>query len=97
MSKTRHKARKHKRRRKGEQDKPMLFSLTNYYILLVSFLMVLTGFVAMYLENLEKGIISLYISPIFIVAGFALVVIAILKTDQKEVASDLTEPSASDR
>lgn len=75
----------------------MLFSLTNYYILLVSFLMVLTGFVAMYLENLEKGIISLYISPIFIVAGFALVVIAILKTDQKEVVSDLTEPSASDR
>lgn len=40
------------------------------------------GFSAMYLENEVNGIISLYISPIVIMAGYITVVIAILKHDR---------------
>lgn len=93
MSKTRQQARKHKRRRKGEPEQPMLFSSSNYTLMLIGVSMVLTGFVAMYLENLEKGFIALYISPVVIIAGFAVVVAAILKTDKKQLESDKAESS----
>lgn len=96
MSKKKQQARKSRRRRKGEPDNPMLFSTFNYYIMLVGVFMVLMGFLAMYLENLEKGIIALYISPIIIIGGFAVVVAAILITDKKQIESELTDSTASD-
>lgn len=56
----------------------MLFNESTYKRLGAALLLVLVGFTAMYLENEVKGIISLYISPLLILAGYALVVHAIL-------------------
>lgn len=63
------------------QKKPMIFSSWNYKILALGFLLVIVGFSAMYIENEVKGIISLYISPIVIMAGYLTVIVAILKHD----------------
>ncbi|MEX2640546.1 MAG: hypothetical protein WD266_07650 [Balneolales bacterium] len=96
MSKTKSQVRKQKRKRKGEPDKPMLFSMLNYSIMMAGVSMVIIGFLAMYIENLEKGIVSLYISPIVIIAGLIVVVIAILKTD-KQVENPDAETSVTGR
>ncbi len=69
--------------------KPMIFSPWNYKVLAVGLLLVIVGFTAMYLENEVEGIISLYISPIVIMAGYLTVIVAILKHDHNSsVASD---------
>ena len=62
----------------------MLFGSSNYKLLLIAFVMIIAGFVAMYLENEVEGVISLFVSPIIIVAGYALVVYAILKSNNNQ-------------
>lgn len=57
----------------------MLFNAWNYKVLALSFLSIVIGFVAMYLENEVNGFISLYASPILIVGGYVSVIFAILK------------------
>lgn len=57
----------------------MLFSSWNYKVLSAGLLLVITGFTAMYLENEVQGFISLFISPIMIMAGYATVILAIMK------------------
>lgn len=57
----------------------MLFSAWNYKTLVIGFLMVVVGFTAMYIENEINGVISLYISPIVIMAGYITVIFAIMK------------------
>lgn len=65
----------------------MLFNASNYKRMIIAFLMVLIGFTAMYIENEVEGFISLYVSPILIVGGYALVVHAILvKSESKDEA-----------
>ena len=59
----------------------MIFSTWNYKVLALGFFLVIAGFTAMYLENEVNGIISLYISPIVIMAGYITVIVAILKHD----------------
>ncbi|MEX0686029.1 MAG: hypothetical protein WD267_08180 [Balneolales bacterium] len=93
MAKSTSQVKRKKRKRKDEPDKPMLFSSTNYFIMIVGAIMVLVGFLAMYIENQEKGIIALYISPVVIVAGFITVAVAILKTDKKQVDLDVRTSS----
>lgn len=66
-----------KRRRK--EKKPMVFSALNYKILGIGILLVIIGFTIMRLENEVYGFISLYISPILIMAGYITVIFAILK------------------
>ncbi|MDZ7682518.1 MAG: hypothetical protein U5J63_12600 [Fodinibius sp.] len=61
--------------------KPMIFSAWNYKVLALGLFLVLAGFSAMYMENKVDGIISLYISPIVIMAGYISVIVAILKHD----------------
>jgi hypothetical protein len=69
----------------------MLFNESTYKRLGAALLLVLVGFTAMYIENEVKGIISLYISPLLILAGYALVVHAILvykgKDEQEKSAN----------
>lgn len=67
-----------KRRRKKEK-KTLVFSALNYKILGVGILLVIIGFTIMRLENEVYGFISLYISPVLIMAGYITVVFAILK------------------
>lgn len=73
---------------KGKQRKvdeqPMFFSAFNYRLIGIAVLLIVSGFTAMYLENEVKGFISLYISPIVILAGFIVVIFAIMKHDRDE-------------
>lgn len=62
----------------------MLFGPSNYKLLAIAFVMIIVGFVAMYIENEVKGIVSLFISPTVIVAGYALVVYALLKSNNNQ-------------
>lgn len=73
-----------KGRRYSKDTEPMFFSAYNYKILGMAIFLIVAGFTAMYLENEVKGFISLYISPIVIMAGYILVVFAILKHDRDE-------------
>ncbi|WP_246068387.1 DUF3098 domain-containing protein [Fodinibius sediminis] len=67
----------------------MIFSPWNYKVLALGLLLVIIGFSAMYIENKVQGIISLYISPIVIMAGYVAVIVAILKHDSgSSTASD---------
>ncbi len=73
-------------------DRPMFFSAFNYKLIGVAILLIFAGFSAMYLENEVDGVISLYISPLVILAGFITVIFAIMKHDrgdgtESEVAS----------
>ena len=71
---------------KGNQrkvdDKPMFFSAFNYKLIGIAILLIFAGFTAMYLENEVNGFVSLYISPIVIMAGYVVVVFAIMKHDR---------------
>ena len=75
-------AKKIKRKQKKEK-KPMLFSPLNYKIMGFGALLIIVGFFAMRLENEVDGVISLYLSPIVIMAGYITVIYAILKRDHK--------------
>lgn len=66
-----------RRRKKGNE--PMVFSAMNYKILALSVMLIVIGFTIMRLENEVYGFISLYVAPVIIMAGYATVVVAILK------------------
>lgn len=76
-----------KKRSRGSSNKSMIFSPWNYKVLAVGILMVILGFSAMYIENEVQGFISLYISPIVIMAGYVTVIVAILKHDDTSTAN----------
>lgn len=61
----------------------MLFTPLNYKLMGLGLLFLVIGFTAMRLENEVHGFISLYISPVVIIAGYATVLYAILKRDHK--------------
>ncbi len=74
---------------RGRKKKPMIFSSWNYKVLVLGLLLVIVGFSAMYIENEVKGFISLYLSPVVIMAGYVSVIVAILKHDgDSSAASD---------
>ncbi len=72
-----------KKYRKKKEQKPMLFSSLNYKLLGLGVLLVIIGFTAMRIENEVYGVVSLYISPVVILAGYIVVAYAILKKDHK--------------
>ncbi|MCH2450952.1 MAG: hypothetical protein MK198_12515 [Gracilimonas sp.] len=80
-------------KRKGNtaEKQPMFFSAYNYKMIGLAIFLIFAGFTAMYLENEVNGFISLFISPISIMAGYVLVVFAIMKHDRDEE----TEPASS--
>ena len=57
----------------------------NYVLLGVSLAMIIGGFTAMALENSFQGVISLFIAPPIILAGYLLVIWAIL--DRKRLGA----------
>lgn len=61
----------------------MLFTPLNYKLIGVGVLLIIVGFTAMSIENEVYGLISLYVSPIVILAGYIIVIYAILKKDHK--------------
>lgn len=61
----------------------MLFNSWNYKVLSLGLLLVIVGFTAMYIENEVEGFISLFVSPIMIMAGYITVIFAIMKHDRE--------------
>lgn len=76
-------AAKSSNKRKNKKKKPMLFTKLNYKIMGIGILLIIIGFTAMRLENEVYGFVSLYLSPIVILAGYAIVGYSILKRDHK--------------
>lgn len=68
-----------KKRKRSSNVQPMIFDVWNYKVLAVGLLLIIAGFTAMYWENEVEGFISLFISPVVIMAGYITVIIAILK------------------
>jgi polyferredoxin len=73
-----------KRKGKRSDKEPMFFSSYNYKMIGIAIFLIVAGFTAMYLENEFKGFISLFISPIVIMAGYIMVVFAIMKHDRDD-------------
>ncbi len=69
----------------------MFFSAFNYKLLGIAVLLIVGGFAAMYLENEVHGFVSLYVSPVVIMAGYVLVIFAIMKHDRQESEEESTE------
>lgn len=73
------------RKSKLKKDEKMLFGPSNYKLLISGLILIFVGFLAMDIENKVKGFVSLYISPFLILAGFAIIVFAIMKPrDEKQ-------------
>ena len=78
-----------KNKSSNRQQSPMIFESLNYKLLALGLFLVIAGFTAMYLENEVYGIISLYISPIVIMAGYVTVIFAIMMhSSNKDAPSD---------
>jgi hypothetical protein len=69
----------------------MFFSAFNYKLLGIAVLLIVGGFAAMYLENEVHGFVSLYVSPVVVMAGYVLVIFAIMKHDRQESEEKSTE------
>ncbi len=83
------------KKRKKDENKPMLFTPLNYKLMGLGLLLLVIGFTAMRIENEVHGFISLYISPVVIIAGYAIVIYAILKRDHKIENGTSTTNSSS--
>ena len=68
-----------KKNSKVSDNQPMFFSSFNYKLIGIAIVLIIIGFFAMYKENEVDGFISLFISPILIMAGYVIVIFAILK------------------
>lgn len=73
-----------KRVRKTADQPPMFFSAYNYKMIGIAIFLIVAGFTAMYLDNEVNGFISLFISPVVIMAGYILVLFAIMKHDRDD-------------
>jgi hypothetical protein len=76
-----------KRAKKEIQRQPdrIIFDATNYKWLSVGIGCIILGFSAMRIENEIRGVISLYLAPVIIVAGFAIVAYSILAKSGADV------------
>ncbi|MDG5766608.1 hypothetical protein QA596_03945 [Balneolales bacterium ANBcel1] len=92
MSKPRRKQRS--RRRKKEPSQPMLLTAYNYKLLVLGIVLVLGGFALMYLEGKQFGFISLYLSPIMVLAGFVVVAVSVFRTDPSLEAQETGKDAA---
>lgn len=64
--------------------KIMVFGKENYLLVAFGVVLIFVGFLLMYFENEIDGFISLFISPVLIVGGFAEIVYAIMKKSVDE-------------
>ena len=69
----------------------LIFESQNYLLMAASVALIVVGFVSMYLDGQFLGFVSLTVSPILIVAGYALLIYAILwRSDDEQTVSDET-------
>ncbi len=65
----------------------LVFDPTNYLLLFLSVLLIMGGFIAMYLDGQFLGVVALNVSPVVIVAGYGLLIYAILRRPSAEPRS----------
>lgn len=73
-----------KNKRSTIETKPMLLTPLNYKLMGLGVILVIIGFTVMRIENEVYGFVSLYISPVVILAGYIVVIYSILKKDHKK-------------
>lgn len=71
----------------------LVFERRNYLLLLIGVALIVVGFTAMYLENQYQGFISLYVSPILIIGGYAEIIYALLWSPSEEDLVDENQPT----
>lgn len=70
----------------------LVFASQNYLLMALSVALIVIGFVAMYLDGQFLGVVSLTVSPIMIVSGYALLIYAILwRSDDEEAAAEASQ------
>jgi hypothetical protein len=77
-----------------KRPSPLVFERRNYLLLLLGTLLIVVGFVAMYLEGAFLGVVSLNVSPVVILAGYAGVIYAILWRPDKKTEEEASEEVA---
>lgn len=70
--------------KRRDQSGTLVFEKRNYLLLLVGVALIAVGFTAMYIENEYQGFVSLYVSPILIVGGYAEIIYALLWSPSEE-------------
>lgn len=77
--------RRRKPRARDQRRNPQLvFGRRNYVLLLVGVAVIVVGYVMMRLENAVDGVISLYIAPVLILAGYLEIIYAIVVRPDEE-------------
>ena len=80
-------AQKHKKRRRQgrgdtgrrrRQKAPMPFETKNYVLIVVGLILIAVGYAIMAIENEVDGFLSLYVSPILLLAGYVEIIYAIV-------------------
>ena len=69
---------KSSKRTKSSTPAPLVFEASNYTWMGVSLALIVAGFTAMYLDGQFLGAVSLTVSPILIVLGYAVLIYAVL-------------------
>lgn len=65
-------------RRSSAASGKTLFGRANYMILFIALLLIAVGYVSMALDNQIQGFVPLYLSPTLLMAGYLLVIYAIM-------------------
>lgn len=74
------------KRTKSSTPAPLVFEASNYTWMGVSVALIVAGFTAMYLDGQFLGFVSLTVSPILIVLGYAVLIYAILHRSGDEAS-----------
>lgn len=82
-------------KRKNKGPSALLFEKRNYVAILAGLFLIVVGFTAMYLEGQFEGFISLYISPIVILAGYAVVGYGIMWAPDDEADASAAQAQKS--
>jgi hypothetical protein len=75
-----------KNRKRASQKLTSIFHALNYKLMIIGILLVAAGFASMYIEDSVNGIVPIYISPILILAGYVVVIFAIIKRAGNQTA-----------
>ncbi|WP_263786924.1 DUF3098 domain-containing protein [Salinibacter grassmerensis] len=75
--------------RRQNRSGTLVFENWNYVLLLIGVALIVVGFTAMYLEGAYQGFVSLYVSPVLIVGGYAEIIYALFwSPDEQSAAED---------
>jgi hypothetical protein len=72
----------------------MVFGARNYQLLGIGVALLFVGFTIMRLENAVDGFLSLYVAPLLIVAGYLVIIYAILWRPKQPADEPVAPPRA---